>query len=91
MNDPIELAIEISNKIYELPEAKEYLRLKGIIDKNEEIQDLQKEIISLQNLGKQEEAKVLMGRLDSMPIIMNFKYVQEQLAETLRIVSDILK
>ena len=58
MTDPIEIALEIREKISELPEAKEYLRLKEIIDKDEEIQQLQKSIIELQNSDKKQEGKV---------------------------------
>lgn len=91
MNDPVEIALEIRDKISELPETKEYLRLKEIIDNDEEIQTLQKEIISLQNADKKEEAKELSNKLNSMPIIIDFQIVKEQLADTLRLVSDILK
>ena len=91
MNDPVEIALEIRDKISELPETKEYLRLKEIIDNDEEIQALQKEIISLQNADKKDEAKELFNKLNSMPIIIDFQIVKEQLADTLRLVSDILK
>lgn len=91
MTDPIEIALEIRDKISELPEAKEYLRLKGIIDNDGEIQRLQKEIVVLQNSDKKAEAKELLDKLNSMPIIINFQIVKEQLAETLRLVSNVLK
>lgn len=91
MTDPIEIALEIRDKISELPEAKEYLRLKCIIDNDGEIQRLQKEIVVLQNSDKKAEAKELLDKLNSMPIIINFQIVKEQLAETLRLVSNVLK
>ena len=91
MTDPIEIALEIREKISELPEAKEYLRLKEIIDKDEEIQQLQKSIIELQNSDKKQEGKELQKKLNEMPIIINFQTVKEQLAETLRSIADIFK
>lgn len=91
MSKPIEIAKEIEEKIYDLPEAKEYLKLKKIIEENEEIQTLQKEIISKQNSGQIEEANALISRLNSNPIVINFNSVKEELAITLRQISDILK
>ena len=91
MTDPIEIALEIREKISELPEAKEYLRLKEIIDKDEEIQQLQKSIIELQNSDKKQEATELLNKLNSMPIVANFQIVKEQLADSLKLISNILK
>lgn len=91
MDNGIELAKEISEKITELPEAKEYLRLKKIIDEDEEINKLQKEIVSLRSEGKNEEATELTSKLNSLPIIVNFGAVRAQLADTLKVISNILK
>ena len=87
----IELATEISEKIAELPEAKEYLRLKKIIDEDEEIKALQKEIISLQNKGEKAKADELLKKLNSMPIVINFQEIRGQLADTLKVISNILE
>lgn len=91
MDNPIELAEQIKDKIYDLPEAKEYLRLKKIIDEDEEINKLQKEIILLRSNGKAEEANALTNKLNAMPIIVNFEAVRAQLADTLKVISNILK
>ena len=91
MDNGIELAKEISEKIAELPEAKEYLRLKKIIDEDEEINKLQKEIVSFRSKGKNQEATELTNKLNSLPIIVNFEAVRAQLADTLKVISNILK
>lgn len=91
MDNPIELAEKIKDKIYDLPEAKEYLRLKKIIDEDEEINKLQKEIVLLRSDGKAEEANALTKRLNAMPIIVNFEAVRAQLADTLKVISNIVK
>ena len=91
MDNPIELAKQIKNKIYDLPEAKEYLRLKKIIDEDEEINKLQKKIVLLRSNGKAEEANALTIKLNAMPIIVNFEAVRAQLADTLKVISNILK
>ena len=91
MDNPIELAEQIKDKIHDLPEAKEYLRLKKIIDEDEEINKLQKEIASLRSNGKIKEAKTLTDKLNNMPIIVNFEAVRAQLADTLKVISNILK
>ena len=88
MDKGIELATEISEKIAELPEAKEYLRLKKIIDEDEEIKALQKEIISLQNKGEKAKADELLKKLNSIPIVINFQEIRGQLADTLSKVYD---
>ena len=91
MDNGIELAKEISEKIAELPEAKEYLRLKKIIDEDEEINKLQQEIVSFRSEGKNQEATELTKKLNSLPIIVNFEAVRAQLADTLKVISNILK
>ena len=91
MDNPIELAEQIKDKIYDLPEANEYLRLKKIIDEDEEINKLQKEIVVLRSNGKAEEANALTNKLNAMPIILNFEAVRAQLADTLKVISNILK
>ncbi len=91
MDKGIELATEISEKIAELPEAKEYLRLKKIIDEDEEIKALQKEIISFQNKGEKAKADELLKKLNSMPIVINFQEIRGQLADTLKVISNILE
>ncbi|MCQ2086986.1 MAG: YlbF family regulator [Bacilli bacterium] len=91
MSSAIDYAIAIQEKINELPEAKEYLRLKKIIDNDKEIQDLQKTILEYQRNGENKLADECMSRLNSLPIIVNFRMVEEQLAESLKLISDILK
>ena len=91
MDKGIELATEISEKIAELPEAKEYLRLKKIIDEDEEIKNLQKEIVSLQHKGEIAKADELLKKLNAMPIVINFKEIRGQVADTLKVISNILE
>ena len=91
MDKGIELAKEISEKISELPEAQEYLKLKKIIEEDEEIQSLQKEIISLQNKGEKAKADELLKKLNSIPVVVNFEQIRGQLADTLKVISNILE
>ena len=91
MDNSLEIAEQIKGKILELPEAKEYLRLKSIIESDEEIKSLQEKIISLRKDKKTKEAKELTDKLNSMPIIINFEAVRDQLADTLKVISNILK
>ena len=67
------------------------MRLKAIIDADVEIQELQKQVVDLTDSGNKVEADALLGRLNNLPIIINFQIVKEQLADTLRVISDILK
>lgn len=91
MDNVIELAKGISKKIFDLPEAIEYLKLKGIVEKDEDIQSLQKAIIEAYNSDRKEEAEKLLSRLNEIPIVSNFNQAKEELANTLKIISDILK
>ena len=91
MDKGIELATEISEKIAELPEVKEYLRLKKIIDEDEEIKNLQKEIVSLQHKGEKAKADEFLKKMNAMPIVINFEQIRGQLADTLKVISNILE
>ena len=91
MDNLLNLAKEIQEKILDLPEAKEYLRLKKIIDEDEEIRSLQKEIVSLQKNGEKAKADELLKKLNAMPIVINFEEIRGQLADTLKVISNILK
>lgn len=91
MTDAIEIALDIRDKISELPETKEYLRLKQIIENDKDIQLKKMEIAKLQNEGKKEEANKLLNELNEMPIMVNFRAIKEQLADTLKIISNIIK
>ena len=91
MDNLLNLAKEIQEKILDLPEAKEYLRLKRIIDEDEEIRSLQKEIVSLQKNGEKAKADELLKKLNAMPIVINFEEIRGQLADTLKVISNILK
>ena len=84
MDKGIELAKEISEKISELPEAQEYLKLKKIIEEDEEIQ-------SLQNKGEKAKADELLKKLNSIPVVVNFEQIRGQLADTLKVISNILE
>lgn len=90
MTDSIELALEIRDKIAELPEAKEYLRLKNIIDSDEQIQNIQKHIVELQNNDKKQEAEKLLNELHSIPVVANFLDVKERLSALLNNIAQIL-
>ena len=91
MDNLLDLAKEIQEKILDLPEAKEYLRLKKIIDEDEEIQSLKKEIVSLQKNGEKAKADELLKKLNAMPIVINFEEIRGQLADTLKVISNILE
>ena len=91
MDNLLDLAKEIQEKILDLPEAKEYLRLKKIIDEDEEIQSLKKEIVSFQKNGEKEKADELLKKLNAMPIVINFEEIRGQLADTLKVISNILE
>lgn len=91
MSNSLEIAKEIQEKILELPEAKEYLRLKEILENDDTIKSLQEEMISFKKSGKIDEAKEISKKINSLPIYQNFQTVKEQLADTLKTIANILK
>ena len=91
MDNSLEIAKEIRDKINSLPEAQEYIKLKNIIDNDAEIKALQEEMISQKKQGKIDEASRISSKINSLPVYQNFQFVKEQLADTLKIVADILK
>lgn len=90
MDKVIQKAIEIRQSIEQIPEVKEYLRLKEIIENDEELKDFRKKIIELKNKNMLTEAMNLQELHDQHPLVHNFYSLKEELRTILQMVKDII-
>lgn len=90
MDKIIQKAKEIRNLIEEIPEVQEYLKLKKIIENDEELKDIRKKIVELKSKDLLEEAKNLQEIHDTHPLVHNFYLLKEELRNILQMVKDII-
>lgn len=91
MNKVIEKAEELRQEILLLPEVKEYLRLKEVIENNEELRGLREEIAHLANDKKMKERDNLLAIYKAHPLVVNYEQSREEVMEILNTIRDILK
>lgn len=88
----VEMACEeLKKQILDLPETKEFLRLKDLISKDDKIQAMRREIAKLESEGKTKERDNLLEEYNSIPLINNYNIMREEIYSILKEISDILK
>ena len=90
MDKIIEEAKSLRNDIDSLPEIQEYYRLKELMEKDEELSRLRKEIARLASEGKVEERKNLLAIYNSHPLVNNYNIAMEEAKSILRAIKDII-
>ena len=90
MDKIIEEAKSLRNDIDSLPEIQEYYRLKELMEKDEELSRLRKDIARLANEGKTEERKNLLEIYNSHPLVNNYNIAMEEAKSILRAIKDII-
>ena len=90
MNKIIEEAKSLRDDIDSLPEIQEYYRLRELMEKDEELSRLRKEIARLANEGKAEERKNLLEIYNSHPLVNNYNIAMEEAKSILRAIKDII-
>ena len=90
MTDPIELAKELKQEIDKLPLFQEYLRIKDLLEKDESVNSLKKEIALAKQNGNNELHKELLNKYNSHPIVTNYSILQNEVYEYLKQVTDII-
>ena len=90
MDKIIEEAKSLRNDIDSLPEIQEYYRLRDLMEKDEELSRLRKEIARLANEGKTEERKNLLAIYNSHPLVNNYNIAMEEAKSILRAIKDII-
>lgn len=91
MDKILEKANELSDAIQETPEVKEYLKLKELIEKDEELKELRNNIARLTSENKLEERDNLLKIYNSNPLVNNYEIAKENVKALLKTVADILR
>ena len=79
MNDVIALSKELKAKIDELPEMKEYLHLKSLLESDKELAKMRQEIARLDSEGKKKEKENLLAIYNSHPLVNNYYLAKEEI------------
>lgn len=90
MDKVLEEVKNLREEINNLPEVKEYLILKNLIESNEELKNMRQELTRLEYEGKLEEKKNLQEIYDSNPLVINFNLAKDEVKSILETVKDIL-
>lgn len=90
MDKIIEEAKSLRSDVDSLPEIQEYYRLKELMEKDEELSRLRKEIARLASEGKTEERKNLLAIYNSHPLVNNYNIAMEEAKSILRTIKDII-
>ena len=69
---------------------KEYLRLKEVIENDEDLKSMRKEIARLTNENKKEEHDALLEIYNSHPIVVNYQLAREEVVSLLSQIKDVL-
>ena len=91
MDKVIEETLKLKEKLYNLPEVKEYFALKAIYEKDEELARMRKEIARLKSLGKEEERNNLLKIYNSHPLVNNFQMAKEEVKQILQSIKNIIQ
>ena len=90
MDKIIEEAKSLRNEIDSLPEIQEYYRLKNLMENDEELATLRKEIARLAQEGKNEERKNLLEIYNNHPLVNNYNLAMEEAKSILLAIKDII-
>lgn len=90
MDKIIEKAKSLREDIDNLPEVKEYYRLKTLYENDKELEMMRREIARLKAEGKEEERKNLLKIYDSHPLVNNFNQAKEEVEHILLAVKEII-
>lgn len=91
MDKVLEKAEEIRQEILLLPEVQEFLKLKEIMENNEELQGLRSELARLANENKIAERDNLLAIYNTHPLVVNYNHAKEEVMSILNVIKDIIK
>ncbi|HPS19251.1 MAG TPA: YlbF family regulator [Bacilli bacterium] len=90
MDKIAQLTDELASDLQELPEIKEFLRLKKLMETNKELADMRSNIARLTQDNKEEEKANLLAIYNSHPLVNNYNIAKEEAARILRTIQNIL-
>ena len=91
MDKVIELAKELREEINNLPEVIEYNKLKKILENDEELKAMRKEIARLKMEGKEEERNNLLKVYNFHPLVNNFYLAEQEVQSILLTIKNIIQ
>lgn len=91
MDEVIELAKSLREEIDNLPEIKEYYNLKNLMENDESLKSMRRDIARLQLEGKTEERKNLLEIYNKHPLVNNYNIVKEEAMALLRSIKEAIE
>lgn len=90
MDEILTKAKEIRQEVDNLPQVKEYYRLKELYENDDELKRLRGEIAKLASEGKNKERKALLEIYNSHPLVSNYNQAKEEVIILLNEIKNIL-
>ena len=91
MDEVIKKTNELHEAIQDTPEVKEYLKLKELIESNEELKELRLNIARLANENKLTERDNLIKIYNSHPLVVNYETAKENVRSLLLTIKQIIE
>lgn len=90
MDKILEASKSLGSDIKNLPEVQEYLKLKELLENDENLAKMRRDIAYLESVGKIEEKKNLLEIYNSNPLVCNYYSSKEEVKNILLTIKDIL-
>ena len=91
MNSDLEQSLEqLKSELDSSSVVMEYLSLKDVLEKNEELKRMRDEIARLTSENKIEERDALLTIYNSHPIVVNYEQARQEVINLLNQIKDIL-
>ena len=91
MNSDLEQSLkQLKSELDSSSVVKEYLSLKDVLEKNEELKRMRDEIARLTSENKIEERDALLTIYNSHPIVTNYEQAREEVVNLLNQIKNIL-
>ena len=90
MDKILELTHQLKDELDSLPLFQEFERVKTLIETNEELNDLKKEIALAKLHNDNEYHSKLLEKYNSHPLILNFEALKKDVYQYLKEISEII-
>lgn len=90
MNDVIDNAQALKKELNKNKLVQEYMQIKHIFEKNDELKQLQKEIVRAKNENRLDDYKTLKKKYETNPLVENYLSLKEEVASLLKEICDIV-
>lgn len=90
-NELLEKCRTLKEELDNLPLFKEYYHLKEIIEHNEEISSLKKQIAIAKEENRIDDCNLLISKYNSNPLIVNYSNVRSEVVSYLKEISEIIQ